>query len=135
MKRKAFETNNTYPGEFVAARNEKKIIRHLKKISHKLVHPFINVTESVNLYEVQVSAPGLKREELIVFGNNNFLSVDASSYTDFSNKYKNFHHNINMPGNADTELTVAEYKNSVLHLYVPKTSQPVKNLSTRIVVY
>ena len=84
---------------------------------------------------MQLSAPGLNREELIVFGNNRFLSVDASSNSDLSNKYKNFHQSINMPGNADTELTVAEYKNSVLHLYVPKTRQAVKNVSTRIVVY
>jgi len=135
MKSKTSESNNTYPGKFVPAENEKKIISQLKKISYKLIHPFVNVTESVNLYEVQLSAPGLKREELIVFGNNKSLSVDASSNSDFSNKYKNFHHNINMPHNADTELTVAEYRNSVLHLYVPKTRQPVKHASTRIVVY
>ena len=135
MKSKTSESNNTYPGKFVPAENEKKIISQLKKISYKLIHPFVNVIESLSLYEVQLSAPGLNREELIVFGNNRFLSVDASSNSDLSNKYKNFHQSINMPGNADTELTVAEYKNSVLHLYVPKSRQAVKNVSTRIVVY
>jgi HSP20 family protein len=135
MKNKTSEINNTYPGKFVPANDEKKIVSRLKKLSYKLIHPFVSVTESVNLYEVQVSAPGLKREELIVFGDDKSLSVDASSNSELSNKYKNFHHNINMPYNADTELTIAEYKNSVLHLYVPKTKQPVKNASTRIVVY
>ena len=135
MKSKSSETNSTYPGKFVPEKDEKKIISQLKKSGYKLIHPFVNVIESLSLYEVQLSAPGLNREELIVFGNNRFLSVDASSNSDLSNKYKNFHQSINMPGNADTELTVAEYKNSVLHLYVPKTTQAIKNVSTRIVVY
>ena len=135
MKSRSSKANNTYPGKFVPEKDEKKIISQLKKSGYKLIHPFVNVIESLSLYEVQLSAPGLNREELIVFGNNRFLSVDASSNSDLSNKYKNFHQSINMPGNADTELTVAEYKNSVLHLYVPKTRQAVKNVSTRIVVY
>jgi len=105
MKSKSSETNNTYPGKFVPEKDEEKIISQFKKSGYKLIHPFVNVIESVSLYEVQVSAPGLKREELIVFGNNSFLSVDASSNSDLSNKYKNFHQNINMP------LTVMRIRN------------------------
>ena len=129
------ESCYTYPGQFVPARDEKKIIRQLKNSYHKLIHPFINIKESIDLYEVQVSAPGLERNEFIVYGNNSTLLVDASATTGINQNKKNFHSNITMPANADTELTIAEYKNSVLHLYVPKTKQPCKHASTRIVVY
>jgi len=131
----AFESHYTYPGEFVPERDEKKLIRQLKNSRRWLIHPFINISESAALYEVQVSAPGLEREELIVYGNKTSLLVDASAITGSNNNKKNFHSNIKMTSDADTELAVAEYKNSVLHLYVPKTKQPVKQVLTRIVVY
>jgi len=130
-----FESHDAYPGKFVPARHEKKLIRQLKKSCHRLLHPFINIKESADLYEVQVSAPGLQREELIVYGNKSSLLVDASATTGSNKNKKNFHSNIAIPPDADTELAVAEYKNSVLHLYIPKTKQPFKPVSTRIVVY
>ena len=134
MNYPAFESYHTYPGEFVPARDEKKLIRQLKN-SRRIIHPFVNITESADLYEVCVSAPGLEREELIVYGKRASLLVDGSAITSSNKNKKNFHSNIAMPSDADTELAVAEYKNSVLHLYVPKTKQPVKVVSTRIVVY
>jgi HSP20 family protein len=115
-------------------KSEKKMTKRSKSLSYKLSHSFVNVIESGCLYEVQVNVPGVEREELIVYGNHNSLSVDAAKSKHHS-KHKNFHRNITMPANADTELTVAEYKNSILHLYVPKTNQPCEHASIRIVVY
>jgi len=126
---------SAYPGQFVSGRDEEKLTRQLKKSRRKLVHPFVYIKESGDLYEVQVSAPGLEREGFIIYGDGTSLLVDASATTGIRQDKKNFHGNIAMPVNADTELTVAEYKNSVLHLYVPKTKQPSKHASTRMVVY
>jgi HSP20 family protein len=115
-------------------KGEKKATKRPKNLGYKLSRSFVDVMESGGVYEVQLNVPGLAREELIVYGNNNSLSVDASGSKDNS-KYRSFHRNITMPANADTELTVAEYKNSILHLYVPKTNQPCEHESIRIVVY
>jgi HSP20 family protein len=137
MNTEAFESINIYPGKFVPARDEEKIKEQLRKSDDDcLTHPCVNIKESIDSYEVQVSAPGLQREEFIVYGNDNSLLVDASTRKSFiTGMDKNMHHNINMPANADTELTVAEYKNSVLYLYVPKTKLYEKHVSARIVVY
>ena len=137
MNTEAFESINIYPGKFVPARDEEKIKEQLKKsMDDCLVHPCVNIKECIDLYEVQVSAPGLEREEFIVYGNDNSLSVDASANKNFTTGVdKNLHHNISMPANADTELAVAEYRNSILYLYIPKTKQCEKHVSTRIVVY
>jgi HSP20 family protein len=115
-------------------KSEKKVTKRSKNLRYKLSHSLFNVIESGCLYEVQLNVPGAERAELIVYGNNKSLSVDAAILKN-NNKHKNFHRNITMPPNADTELTVAEYKNSILHLYVPKTNQPCEHESIRIVVY
>ena len=134
MNSKASGSYNTYPIKTVKAKSEKKITKRPKNLSYKLSRSFVNVIELGGLYEVQVNVPGLEREELIVYGNNNSLSVDAAM-SNHNSRHKNFHRNIAMPANADTELTVAEYKNSILHLYVPKTNQSCGHSSIRIVVY
>jgi HSP20 family protein len=136
MNTEAFESINIYPGKFVPARDEEKIKEQLRKSDDDcLTHPCVNIREFIALYEVQVSAPGLEREEFIVYGNDNSLLVDASTSKSAKGMDKNLHHNISMPANADTELTVAEYKNSILYLYVPKTKLYEKHVSARIVVY
>ena len=80
-------------------------------------------------------APGLERDEFIVYGDDNLLLVCSAQDRKIIPELKDFQRHIVLPLDADAELTVAEYKNSVLHFYVPKNKWPGKHTVTRIVVY
>lgn len=86
------------------------------------------VKELQSLYEVQVNLPGLGREMFTIYGNDHSLSIDTV-------KGKKDHQDICMPENADAELTVAEYKNDILYLFIPKTTVSGYHTNTKIVVY
>jgi HSP20 family molecular chaperone IbpA len=100
----------------------------------KLSHTFYTVKELPSLYEVQVKMPGLKRDTFTVYGNEHSLSIDAITGINTAKSGK-IHRNIGMPQNADTQLAIAEYKNDVLYLFVPKTAFFSNHISTKIVVY
>jgi HSP20 family molecular chaperone IbpA len=47
-----------------------------------------------------------------------------------------FERHLRLPGNADAELTIAEYQDGILHLYIPKDgSGTTADTRQRIVVY
>jgi len=126
MKPKISESISVYPGEFVPAES--------KAIKYEPAPGEFELKERPGLYEVHLSVPGMNRERFIVYGNNRHLLIKATPNREMHRNEK-LNCNIPMPANADTELAIAEYKNSVLHVYIPKTKQRVKGVSTRIVVY
>lgn len=135
MKPKIPECDCVYPGKFVPEKGKEKAYKAFKVPKEKCRDlQCLVVKELPFLYEVQLSVPGMKREKLAVYGNNRSLLVNAPA-----NKEININRKLNcdipMPEDADTELAIAEYKNGVLHLYVPKTKHHDKHTKTRIVVY
>lgn len=132
MKPKIPDYDCVYPGRFVPEEDKEKAYKDPGEKSRNL--QCLVVKELPCLYEVQLSAPGMKREKLVVYGNDKSLLVNAPANKDINSNSK-LNCNIPMPEDADTELAIAEYKNGVLHLYVPKTEQHGKHTNTRIVVY
>jgi len=118
--------------KFAPAVNKKR--NKNKSASYSKHLPFYTVKELPSLYEVQVKFPGLKRDTFTVYGNEHSLSIDAETGMDAAKRGK-IHRDIGMPQNADTELAIAEYKNDVLYLFVPKSALFSNHTSTRIVVY
>ena len=130
------ENYSVYPGEFVPVMDEENIIEQSKNAEDdNLRASDIIVKEFTDKYEVCVSAPGLSREKLIVYADDNLLLVCTSKNERIMQTDSSFQRHINLPVDADTELAVAEYTNSVLHCYIPKTKQHSKHTTTRIVVY
>ena len=137
---------STYPGGYVPLIKEEEMRRELKR-SHegKMLLPPVNIAELSDSFKVEVAIPGVKREDFLIHADGNVLSVfvlhkdcecpesDCFKLHEFN--YECFDRPIVLPGNADTEFTCAEYKEGILHLYIPKTNKPVKNLHTKIVVY
>ena len=135
MKPEIPELDCVYPGKFVPEKSREKAYKALKHPEKNCMNLHcLVVKESSYLYEVQLSVPGMKREKLIVYGNDHSLLVNAPQNKEIQGN-KKLNCRIPMPENADTELAIAEYKNGVLHLYIPKTEQHSKNVNTRIVVY
>lgn len=132
MKSTIPECDCVYPGKFVPEEGNEKAFRYPGAKCKNL--QALIVKESPCLYEIQLSVPGMKREKLVVYGNDKSLLVNAPANRGI-NINRKLNCNIPMPENADTELAIAEYKNGVLHLYVPKTEYHNKHANTRIVVY
>jgi HSP20 family protein len=120
---------SVYPGEFVPIADEAKNTKAPGKTNH--IIPDINLKEFSNSYEVHMLLPGFEREEFIIYSDYNSLLIGTVT----GKKFTNTDINISMPENADTELAIAEYRNSILHLYVPKANGACRHISARIVVY
>jgi HSP20 family protein len=135
-----------YPGVFVPLMKEKEVQNELKKsYKSKTVLPAVNVTELSDSFKVEVSIPGVKREDFLIFADENILSVcavhkDCGLHKGEKSQRHEFNHecfdrHIILPENADSDFISAEYAAGILYLHVPKTKQPAKNLHTRIAVY
>jgi HSP20 family molecular chaperone IbpA len=127
---------SVYPGEFIPETNEEEIKKHMEYVSNETVlSTSLSLKELTNSYAIDVVAPGLKRDEVVVYGNDHSLFVCSTQDKKKNPGFENFEHHIVLPLDADAEFSVAEYDNSVLHFYVPKTKQHEKHTLTRIVVY
>jgi HSP20 family molecular chaperone IbpA len=70
-----------------------------------------------------------------VYADKNDLLVCATDDYNAVQTGKCFQSHVNLPEDADVELAIAEYRNNILELYIPKTKQPYKTGTTRIIVY
>jgi HSP20 family protein len=135
-----------YPGVFVPLLKEEELMEELKKSKKtETGHPPVNVTEMIDSFKVEVSIPGVKREDFLILADKNILSVCAVhkdnvlhegerfQQHEFSHGFCDRH--IILPDSADSEFISAEYAAGILSLHVPKTKEPSKSQHTRIVVY
>ena len=130
------QSHSIYPGEFVPVLDEEEIRTHLKFSGNDyFILPSVKVNDLADTYTVDIVAPGIDREELVVYGDDNALLVGTSEERDFTYGRKGFHCHVSLPSDADTELAIAELKSGVLRFYVPKAKQFSKHPCTRIIVY
>ncbi|MDE3235199.1 MAG: Hsp20/alpha crystallin family protein [Bacteroidota bacterium] len=140
--------STVYPGEFTSLIKE-DALKELLELAHKnedyLVMPPVNVKESTNFFTVEVVIPGISREELLVFTDEQVISVfvmneaskdhAAATFTTHEFKDRCFGRHIILPKSADTEFTCAEYKTGILYLFIPKGENSTGHGHTQIVVY
>jgi len=147
MKRKlVYNDCLKYPGDYIPMHNEEEIREELQDHHEgNLQQPLVNIKEVDNLYKVEIAIPGVKREDFVIYAEENILTVSLlhkESDCGETEKFKMHEYNfgcfkrlIMLPEDAETELACAEYKGGILRLYIPKINQVVKNLHTTIVVY
>jgi HSP20 family protein len=139
-----------YPGEYVPLESEENLRKKFKCLPEEdIILPPVNVKELDDLYKVEVSIPGVKKENFLIIAEGNILSISVLNKEGCLNKgesfqlhefdYDCFERHIVLPCNTDSEFTKAEYKAGILRFYVPKSKlsakKSVKKLRTRIVVY
>lgn len=135
-----------YPGGFVPLMNEAEL---QKEINHTFktesILPPVIISELNDSYIIELTIPGINREDFLIHADDNVLSVcvlhKESCFPDIGKpnrsgfNYGLFNRRIQLPSNADTAFISAEYYAGTLRLNMSKTSRPVKNLHSTIVVY
>ena len=136
MKTKNSDSHSIYPGEFIPAGNEAFIIKQSKKLKDcEANRPYTNIKELISAYKIEMAAPGFERDKLIVYADNRHLLVCGADNYNEVQRGKRFQRHVSLPDDADAELAIAEYHNNILELYIPKTKEPCKTGTVRIVVY
>ena len=130
------ESYSIYPGEFIPAFNEAFVMKQVKSPADREANrPYANVKELIDQYKIEIAAPGFKREQLIVYADTNDLVVCATDKCNTMQPDNYFQKHVRLPADADVELAIAEYRNNILKLYIPKAKQPSKSGTTRIIIY
>ena len=94
--------------------------------------PAVNVKETNDLFQLEVSAPGLKKEDFILELNNNLLSISSkhenvgeenSGYTRREFNYQSFSRVFSLPDSVDSGNIKASYNQGVLNIEIPKRDE------------
>ncbi len=104
------------------------------ELGERFPMPAVNIKNNENEFEIELAAPGLKKEDfnIEVKENELKLSVNKSSeneektdnYTRKEFSYFNFQRNFALPKNAiDTENVQANYKDGILKVTLPKQKE------------
>ncbi|MFN4124096.1 MAG: Hsp20/alpha crystallin family protein [Flavobacteriales bacterium] len=103
--------------------------------------PAVNISESEDAFNIELSAPGFAKDEFSVEIEENNLVITGEkkdekehkekNYTRKEFSYVNFKRSFTLPENADAEKIEGRYENGVLHLNIPKLKDAQK-LSKKI---
>jgi len=95
--------------------------------------PAVNISETENEFQIELAAPGLKKEDLKISLDKNVLSVSADKKTEnveegkkYSKReysYNSFTRSFTLPETADQTNISAEYVDGVLKLNVAKKEE------------
>jgi HSP20 family protein len=111
----------------------------------KAFKPPVNVIEFSDYYQIEMPAPGFKKEEIYIKTYECSLSIIGKKitpakiidvkYHDSSFCYDFLHRKIDLPADVDTDFGTAEYKNGILYIYFYKSNYPVSKHQNKIIVY
>lgn len=105
--------------------------------SHSL--PAVNICEDEKTYEVDVVAPGFKKDDFKVNMEDDILTISAEQKQEKESKdgenkqfsrreysYSSFTRSFQLPENTKADGIVAKYEDGVLKITIPKTAQKPK---------
>lgn len=95
--------------------------------------PAINIKENDNEFEIEVAAPGMKRDDFKVELDNSLLTISSEredkreekdnegNYTRREFSYQSFQRSFTLPQErVDADKIAARYTDGILHITVPK---------------
>lgn len=97
--------------------------------------PAVNVREKDDTFEIQVAAPGMKRDDFKINVENNVLSVsaeekskkedkhDEENFTRREFSYTSFRRSFSLPSSVDADSINAKYDNGILVVSLPKKEE------------
>ena len=112
-----------YPGVYEPLQGKEVEITNEEEI-----RPPVNILELCDHYRIEISAPNFEKGDFFIMTNKCSLSV----ITRKRNKIKVV---INLPADADTDFGTAEYKNGMLYIFLYRSTCPVQNRKSQIIVY
>lgn len=106
--------------------------------------PAVNVKENDNEFQIEVAAPGLKKEDFILHLDNGRLTISSEKRDEKVEKegekvtrgefnYQSFQRSFNVAENlVNADKIAAKYNNGILHVTLPKREEakprPVKQI-------
>ncbi len=116
----------------------------LKPFSWRDWVPAANVKDEEKVFTLELSAPGYEKDDFVITLDKGVLHVRAEkkeeskeeddNYTRKEFGYHSFTRSFWMPENTKEEDIVAEYKNGILWIKVPKTKETEEASVTKIPV-
>lgn len=95
--------------------------------------PAVNIADKTDSFQIDVAAPGLKKENFQVNLNQHTLTIgyneeenqteQAEKYTRREFKFRSFKRSFNLPQTVDFERISANYVDGILHLNLPKREE------------
>lgn len=100
-------------------------------IEHKKYQcsPSVNILENEKGFEIELAAPGMRKEDFKISLESNVLTLSSESGTENDDKSQyirkefstgNFSRSFTLPKSIQTENISAEYTNGILHIRLPK---------------
>lgn len=135
-----------YPGEFVPS-HELRTIKHRLHSSKsiKTKKPDANIVDTKSTIIVEISIPGVNKEDFLVEVNDNILSVfvikndkanaDNNSFKLHEFECKRYERHLTLPKNADPNFVSANYNQGILKLLISKSNIKSKNKFSKIAIY
>ncbi|MCU0404910.1 MAG: Hsp20/alpha crystallin family protein [Chitinophagaceae bacterium] len=98
--------------------------------------PAVNISETDTAYDIELAVPGFKKEDFTLKVEDDVLTISAEGKTEEKTEEKNysrreyhyaaFTRSFRLPDNAKDDDIKAGYKDGMLHLSIPKTTETVK---------
>ncbi|WP_025146446.1 Hsp20/alpha crystallin family protein [Pedobacter jeongneungensis] len=95
--------------------------------------PAVNISESAEAYQIELAAPGLKKDDFKVSVERDMLSISTQSADESSSEgkiynrreysFSAFSRSFALPESADIERIQASYTDGVLKLTLPKKEE------------
>ncbi len=138
------KTQEIYPGNFVPHQAFVKESDSVLRNEKNAVKPAINIKENDEMIFLEMMVPGVSRESFRIVLNDHHLEI--SVLFDHEKKKHNqfqvqeidivtYRRKIKLPENADTAFIQAQYKDGVLSIIVPKSTNPIECCQEQIFVY
>lgn len=135
------EESSAYPGQYVPMPDIEDLLKDKKGC---MKQPAINIDEFDNFFRIEVSLPGIQKQDIVIFVEDHTLTIKVihkeqggasgkPRIHEFDVNY--FERQVSLPGEADTEFTTAEYREGILNLIIPKVPEHSSVAQGRIVVY
>jgi HSP20 family protein len=104
--------------------------------------PAVNVKETEQHFEVEVAAPGMKKEDFKIELDNNVLGISSEQkdekveedkkYTRREFSYRSFKRTFSLPEHIDQNKISATYQDGVLKINIPKIAEEKHSTSKLI---
>lgn len=106
--------------------------------------PSLNIREETNNYAVDMAAPGLRKEDIVIDIDNHVLTISYEQESEHNDKdendgyshreynYSQFSRSVTLPEDADGNNIKAQYTDGVLTVNIPKRAKENKEKKAKI---
>lgn len=103
---------------------------HVDFFNRKGMDPLANILEHPDSFELDLAAPGLKKDDFKIHLENNVLTIsseirdeeeeETKNYTRKEFHYSSFSRSFTLPRSVDLEKIRADYESGILKVMLPK---------------